>query len=202
VDDRTVPFPIAAHAIRLAAASLAPAPLGPARRAVIAITGPVGAGKSTLAAQLSPCILSTDDYLPDYDAVAYHQRDLPEAADLPALARDLASLRDGHRTLVPVWSFQTHKREGTRPVEPADLIVCEGLHALHDSLACAVDLRVYVDAPRDLRWKRWEILESTGQRGWGVEVAKTFFDQVAEPTFERLSARHRESAHIIVVNDA
>src|SRR5206468_995088 len=48
---------------------------------VIGITGPVGAGKSALARLLSACVVTTDDYLPDYDKVEFHERDLPEKAD-------------------------------------------------------------------------------------------------------------------------
>ncbi len=167
----------------------------------IAITGPVGAGKSSLARALSACVLSTDDYLPDYDAVPYEDRDDPARADLTRLLKNLRELAAGRPTRVPVWSFQSHRREGERAVAPAPLIICEGLHALHATLAPAQHLRVYVDAPAAVRWQRWEVLESTGQRGWGVEVARKFFDEVAEPTFARFGRLYRASAHVIVQND-
>jgi uridine kinase len=169
---------------------------------VVGITGPVGAGKSTLARRLSPCVLSTDDYLPDYDRVEYAQRDNPSLIDWPMLLSNLAALRLGSPTEVPVWSFQSHSRTGTRLLSPAPgaPIVIEGLHALHTKLAQVLALGVFIHAPADVRWSRWEHLERTGQRGWGVSVARAFFDSVAEPTFAKHEPEYRARAHMIVTN--
>lgn len=192
-DPAVIPWPSAADHILAAAADLPD-------RVTIGISGPVGSGKTTLASRLSSCIVSTDHYLPDYDKVAFEDRDLPHAADLPGLARDLKTLRDGAPTDIPIWSFQTHKREGLRRVEPSRIIVCEGIHALHDTVAPQLDLRIYIDAPPEVRWSRWEELERTGQRGWGIDLARQFFDRVAEPTFARFAKTYRAAAHYIVIN--
>jgi uridine kinase len=85
-------------------------------------------------------------------------------------------------------------------IEPAELIVVEGLHALHETHADALDVRVYVDAPAAVRLDRWENLARTGERGWGVEETREFFVRVAEPTFHARSAVYRASAHVVVVN--
>lgn len=170
--------------------------------AVVAITGPVGSGKSHLAKLLSPCVLSTDDYLPDYDKIAYEDRDDPRLADHPRLIADLASLRAARVTRIPSWSFQTHSRVGEREISPpaGGLIVIEGIHALHDTLLPHIDIGVFVEAASAVRWQRWEHLEATGQRGWGVEVARAFFHGVAEPTFSRYEETYRARAQLIVTN--
>lgn len=83
---------------------------------------------------------------------------------------------------------------------PHELIVCEGLHALHVPAVNAAHVRVFVDAPSNIRWARWEILETTGVRGWGPEVARVFFDDVAEPTFSKWAASLRDRADVVVLN--
>jgi uridine kinase len=174
------------------------------RIGVIGITGPVGAGKSHLSGILrgnSGIHLATDDYLPDYDKVAYEDRDDPDLADSAALIANLQDLRSGRSTSVPRWSFQSHSRVGYRDVVPTNLILVEGIHALHERLLPHLDVCVFVEAPPDVRWKRWEHLETTGQRGWGVEVAKQFFHAVAEPTFQKYSPIYKSRAHFIVRNE-
>jgi len=168
---------------------------------VVGITGRVGAGKSTLARTLSPCILATDDYLPDYDRIPEPERDDPRHADFALLGENLSTLRDGRPARIPTWSFQTHSRIGHREQEPHELVVVEGIHALHEHPRVKLDLAVFVEAPQAIRWDRWEHLEATGQRGWGVEKARAFFHAVAEPTFARYEPIYRARAHVIVVND-
>ncbi len=172
---------------------------------LVGITGRVGSGKSTLAGAIRDLageglVLSTDDYLPDYDEVAFEHRDDPAYAALAELAGHLAELRSTGAATVPTWSFKTHRREGTRPVSAGGLVICEGIHALHSAVSSVYDLRVYVHADADTRWSRWEAIELAGERGWGVEKAREHFDRVAEPTFARHEASYRAAADVIVIH--
>lgn len=169
---------------------------------VIAITGPVGSGKSTLASRLAPCIISTDSYLPDYDTLPEHQRDLPEHADIDLLATHIGQLRTAGAARIPVWSFHSHRRDGWQDLRTSGtLIVVEGIHAFDARLASQVDVAVLVEARRETRWARWEALEASGARGWGVEKARAYFESVAEPTFHARAADHLGRASIVVIND-
>ena len=100
-----------------------------------------------------------------------------------------------------MWSFQTHRREGKRRVNPAPLIVIEGIHALHRRVASVLDCAVFVEASETTRWSRWEAIELAGLRGWGVEKARAHFESVAEPTFARFEEEYRRAAHVVVRND-
>lgn len=176
-------------------------------RPVVGITGPAGAGKSTLSAGLAGAtgglVISTDEYLPDYRHVPVADRDLPEHADLALLAEHLGLLRAGLPAEIPVWSFHEHRRVDSRLVEPpAGPVICEGLFALHSDVAGAVDLRVYVEASPQTRWGRWEAIERRGERGMGIEAAREFFETVADPTYARFADVYRDSAHLVVRNDA
>lgn len=173
---------------------------------VVCVAGPVGSGKSTLADRIlaaRPGVrLATDDYLPDYDRVPEHERDEPASSHLPELCEHLAGLLAGRSVQTPVWSFHEHRRTGLRATHPAPLIVVEGIHALHPALDGVRTIGVLVHASSTTRWARWEALESAGQRGWGVEKARAFFETVADPTFERHRAIYHARADLVVLNDA
>ena len=145
-------------------------------------------------------VLSTDHYLPDYDRTPEHLRDLPESSDLIRLAHDLSELRAGRVARVPQWSFETHARTGEVDVGPADVVIVEGLHALHDLPRVHVDWAIFVEAPREIRWSRAVERERAGDRPWPIEYLAHFFEHVAEPTYQRSAAQYRESAHWIVRN--
>lgn len=146
-------------------------------------------------------MISSDSYLPDYAQVEFHQRDDPQHADLPLLASHLSDLRAGRSASVPVWSFHSHRRESHTVVHPEPFLVCEGIHALHPTVRPHIDLAVFVDAPAHIRWARWESLERSGTRGWGVEHARKHFQQVAEPAFARWAPQYRSAANLLVIND-
>jgi uridine kinase len=179
----------------------------PGRRHTIGITGPVGSGKSTLAAGLAVrggLVVSTDNYLPDYERVPFQERDEPRHADLSLLATHVAELRLGREVEIPKWSFQSHRRESSQvmgPVSPDNAVIVEGIHALHAPVRSHLDIAVYVDAAPEVRWRRWERLELSGERGWGVEHARDHFERVAEPAFARHAAAYRAAADVLVQND-
>ncbi|MFM7260350.1 MAG: uridine kinase [bacterium] len=185
---------------------------GSGRRVVVGVTGAVASGKSTLARRLADhvvardpsrrmVVLSTDHYLPDYEQTAEHLRDLPESSDLARLAGNLAELRAGRATHMPQWSFDTHARVGELLVEPAEVVIVEGLHALHALPRAHVDIAVYIEAPREVRWDRAVERERSGERPWPIEYLRHFFHNVAEPSYERHAALYRDAAHVIVRNE-
>ena len=174
-------------------------------RPLIAIGGPVGSGKSTLARRVGGLVgglvISTDDYLPDYEGLEPHERDLPERSDLARLARDLADLRESGRAQIPTWCFREHRRTGEREAWAEGPVVVEGIFALHPVASAGSDLRVLVVADRSTRWARWERIELLGERGMGVDAARDHFDHVAEPTYERHAHLYALGLDLVVLNE-
>lgn len=202
--DPATPRPVAhppAYAVDLARERLAPT-LRVGLPVLVGVTGPQGAGKSTiarrLAASLDAIILHTDDYQPDFDRIPVPERDEPRHADLDRLEANLLDLAAGRPTSVPSWCFRTHRRIGERPVGPARTIVAEGLHALNPRIAPLLHLRLLVDAPAEVRLRR--VLERERERGWTPEQATEHFRTVAEPIFDRLRPTYLASADLVIDN--
>ncbi len=161
---------------------------GPARP-LVAIAGPVASGKTTLAREVARAhgtdALSTDEYFPDYAFTPRMERDEPRHADLDRLRADLASLREGRETRVPVWSFFENRRVDERPLTPGPIVVVEGLFALHPVLKGLIDLGVFVDGPPEFRRERFVGRSADGERGFSVAEAESHFRDIAEPTLWR-----------------
>jgi uridine kinase len=117
---------------------------------------------------------------------------MEDPAVLDKLAEETAEVTDA----------ASMQRVGELLVEPADVVVVEGLHALHALPLAHVDVAVFVDAPQDVRWSRAVAREEAGERPWPIEYLERFFHGVAEPTFARNADAFRAAAHIVVANGA
>jgi uridine kinase len=79
--------------------------------------------------------------------------DHPDAFDTELLVQHLRELRAGRPIQKPVYNFVTFTREPhTVPVEPADLILIEGILVLHiQPIRELLDVKIFVDAEDDVR---------------------------------------------------
>jgi len=124
---------------------------------LVAITGSVAAGKSTLASTLAAAlrprwkvdVVNTDGFL--FPNAVLEARDLmqrkgfPESYDQAALDRFVAELKAGVAPLrVPLYSHVRYDVvEEVQLVDRADVVILEGLQSIRDG----VDFSIYVDAP-------------------------------------------------------
>ncbi|MBY6276229.1 MAG: uridine kinase, partial [Symbiobacterium thermophilum] len=114
----------------------------PVPRAVIAIAGGTGSGKTTIANYISAAfpddvaLLPHDAYYKDNRNLTYEERsqlnyDHPDAFDNDLFIAHLKALKAGQAVERPVYNFSTHLREHqTLRVEPAAIIVVEGVLVL------------------------------------------------------------------------
>jgi uridine kinase len=153
-------------------------------------------------------LLHHDDYYRDRSRLPVAQRatlnfDTPSALDNRRLARDLRALREGQAIDAPCYCFRTHARlPGTRRVRPADVVIVEGMLLLAaPSVRELLDVKVFVDAPADLRLAR------RIRRDVGPARARTLRSVLAqyEATVRPMHAKHVEPSRRhadVVVTDA
>ena len=149
---------------------------------LVGIGGHGGAGKTTLARLIPGAqIVSTDEF---WDG---------EGFDLPRLAREVVTpLSDGRRATFSSYDWAAGAMRGWRTVEPRGVVVIEGVCALHGMLRDAYAVRVWVEAPFDVRLAR-------GLERDGEEARSTWVD-VWMPSEERYVERDDPiaCAHLVV----
>lgn len=127
---------------------------------LVGIGGHGGAGKSTLAARVPGAqVVSTDAF---WDG---------ERFDLDRLRREVVEpLRRGLPARYEAWDWAARRAAGLRTVDPSGVVVVEGVCALHRSLRDAYAVRVWVDAPAELRLARGVARDGEGARRTWLEV--------------------------------
>jgi uridine kinase len=138
---------------------------------LVGIGGHGGAGKSTLARALPvTAVVGTDEF---WDGASF---------DLDRLGRDVFEpLLAGRPAVYRSFDWDAQRpRDEPRAVEPAGLVVVEGVCALHRRFRDAYDLRVWVDAPRELRLARGVARDGEGARERWLEVWMPMEDRYVE----------------------
>jgi uridine kinase len=136
---------------------------------IIGIAGGTASGKTSLAKRLaktygksnSVLIIRQDDYYKDQRHLTMAERlkvnyDHPLAFDNDLLAHHLRDLSTGKAVHKPTYDFTQYTRaEAVEVLQPADVIVIEGLFILEDELLRSLcDIKLFVDTPADVRFIR------------------------------------------------
>jgi uridine kinase len=123
----------------------------------VGIGGRGGAGKSTLAARIPAAqVVGTDEF---WDG---------EGFDLDRLRVEVFEpLVAGRAARYPSWDWAARRPGGVRAVAPLGVVVVEGVCALHRMFRDDYDLRVWVEAPYDVRLARGVARDGeTARRTW------------------------------------
>lgn len=164
---------------------------------LVGLCGGSCAGKTTLARALlverpDATLLEFDDYYHDLSAISVEERakvnyDHPDALDIQLLLTHMDELAAGRAVDVPDYDFATHTRPGgLHRVEASSLVIVDGLLLL--ALAeCRerLDLKVFVDAPREVRLAR-RLEKDVRDRGRDREGVIRQFGASVEPMHETL----------------
>jgi uridine kinase len=146
----------------------------------VALVGPSGGGKSTLAAEiadrLDAPLLSADEFL-----IPESERPGPGLLakyDLRALDAALARLQSGRPAELAPFDQRTRQRIGRKLVLPAESggIVVEGIVALYAERVLATStLALYVDAPPEVRQARQ--LARLDREGWYRDLPRAEIEE-------------------------
>jgi uridine kinase len=125
----------------------------------VGIGGHGGAGKSTLAALIPGAqIVSTDEF---WDTERFDLARLRAEVFDPLLA--------GRAAVFASWDWEARRPGPTRTVAPKGVVVVEGVCALHRMFRDAYDVRVWVEAPYEVRLARGVERDGEDARATWVE---------------------------------
>ena len=167
---------------------------------IVAIAGGSGSGKTTLTRAVAGllgdrcAVLEHDAYYRCLSHLPPPQRavvnfDHPDSLENELLVLQLAQLRRGREVEQPLYDFATHsRRQEVRRVAPRPVILVEGILVLAlPQLRRAFDLRVFVDAPRELRFRR-RCDRDVRERGRTVASVQAQWQACVLPMHERFVA--------------
>jgi len=125
----------------------------------VGIGGRGGSGKSTLAAAIPGAqVVGTDEF---WDGDEF---------DLARLRSEVFEpLVGGTRATFASWNWDAGQPGGSRTVEPERIVVVEGVCALHRMFRDDYDVRVWVEAPYDVRLARGVARDGEAARPTWVE---------------------------------
>lgn len=127
--------------------------------AFVGIGGRGGAGKSTLAAMVpSAQVVSTDQF---WDGEGFDLVRLRAEVFEPLLA--------GREAQYAAWDWAARRPGGECAIAPAGVVVVEGVCALHRMFRHAYDVRVWVEAPYEVRLARGVARDGEAARATWVE---------------------------------
>jgi uridine kinase len=180
----------------------------------VGIAGGTGSGKTTFARALRAALPPGSVALIDHDA---YYRDLshldpaaraavnfddPASLESELLASHLDALSEGRSIQKPTYDFAQHvRRTATETVEAAPVILVEGILVLAaPELRSRFDLRLFVDAPTDVRLLR-RIRRDIVERGRTIDgIAQQYLGSVRS-MHDAFVAPSRSFADLVVPGD-
>lgn len=131
---------------------------------LVGIGGHGGAGKSTLATTIAAVVPHTQVVATDsfWDGSGFDLQRLRQAVLDPLLA--------GTAVAYDEWDWAGKRLRPGREVHPGGVVIVEGVCALHQMFRADLAVRVWVDAPYDVRLERGVARDGEDARSTWVDV--------------------------------
>jgi len=151
-------------------------------------------------------ICSMDNYYKDLSnstslEIDKHNFDHPDAIDIARLISDIHRMLRGEITELPTYDFVSHCRNGFQKIVPGNIIIVEGLLALHYQelveLACA---KIFIDCSNDVRLAR-RTNRDVAERGQTVEQILRQYKETVEPMYQQFIEPSMAKADLVVQAD-
>jgi phosphoribulokinase len=177
------------------------------RPIMLGIAGDSASGKTTLTAGLVEALRHlrvTAVCADDYHAYDREERKHlpftplhPECNYIDIMEQHLQLLATGQPILKPVYDHRTGTFGRPQFVEPADIVIVEGLLPLYTKLARACfDVTVYLDPPESIR-QSWKIERDCRKRGYSVGQVLAELER-REPESAQFIRPQRSHADVVV----
>ena len=149
-------------------------------------------------------MLPQDAYYKDQGNISLDERKLvnydhPSAFDNELLKEHIKQLSLGHSVDLPVYSYITYTRQkDSIHIEPGEIIIVEGILVLEDPiLRDLLDIKIFVDAPADVRFIR-RLKRDIMERGRSVDSVIEQYMNVVRPMHMQFVEPSKWYADIIV----
>ena len=180
----------------------------------VGITGGTGSGKTTISEELKKefgesdiGFISQDSYYNDNGNLSFNEKnkinfDHPDAVDFELMINHLNLLKNGKTINQPIYSFIHHNRtEKTKLLKPKKIMIIEGLLILNNiKLRDLIDLKVFVDATKNLRFKR-RLDRDINQRGRTAEEVVELFNSRLNKMHNLYVEPMKEFCDIVINNN-
>ncbi|KKS73878.1 MAG: Phosphoribulokinase [Candidatus Gottesmanbacteria bacterium GW2011_GWC2_42_8] len=120
----------------------------------------------------------------------------PQANHLDRLVEHLKLLKEGQAIDLPVYNHTTGEFDHPLAFSPSPIIIVEGLHALYPEFLPYLDLTVFVDPCRDIKWQWKSKRDKEIRRHEGIRLEQEML--VREAAYKRWIDFQKTEADIVI----
>lgn len=176
---------------------------------VVFIAGGSSSGKTRIADILykkfekDAVLISQDNYYigREFSELNKFNFDQPESIELKRLNEDILLLSEGKSIRQPIYSFieDGGKRIGYKTINPAPIIIVEGLFVLNKEFPIRNELKVFIKSDCHTRFIR-RIVRDSSRACWSAEEILNYFLRIVEPMHSKYIDKQEFLADLIILN--